>query len=123
MDNIRNTCLRFNLRKPVHNKAWEYLQQLDKSEFKSYSNAIAISVADYFERHYRNQADPYFENREREEEFVNQIIREVEKALSNSVPNFLTACLAGIKTANRVSVTEATPDTTNADIDYDFVGG
>lgn len=127
MADIKNTCLRFNLDKPVHKKAWNYLQSMDKSQFKSYSHAVAVSVTDYFERHYRNQDDPYFENREREERFITQIIKSVEKSLEQTIPNFLTACLAGISRTYPVqaveSVAKSTDDTASEEIDYDFVGG
>ena len=124
---IKNTSLRLNLDKPTHQKAWEYLQSIDKSQFKSYSHAIAVSVADYFERLERNQADPYFENRGREERFIAQIITAVESALEKTIPNFLTACLAGISRTYPIQTAEipvkVADDTISEDVDYDFVGG
>lgn len=71
--NIRSTNVRFNLDKALQNKAWQYLQTMDKQKFKSYSNVIAVSLVDYFDRYYHSQDDPYFETREREEKFVDQI--------------------------------------------------
>ena len=35
---IRNTNLRFNLEKDLQRKAWEYLQSMNRQEFKSYSH-------------------------------------------------------------------------------------
>ena len=125
MANIRNTSLRFNLDKPIYQKAWDYLQGLDKSEFKSYSHAIAVSVTDYFERYNRNKTDPYFENREREEKFVEQIISAVEKALEKTIPNFLTACLAGVIGRHPIPIVEVMDnrDEINSDlVDLDFIG-
>lgn len=81
MSNIRSTNLRFNLDKPLYQKAWTYLQNMDKAEFKSYNHAIALSVAEYFERYYKKESDPYFETREREESFIEQIVLAVEKAI------------------------------------------
>lgn len=66
-NNIRSTNLRFNLDKDLQRKAWQYLQTMDKGTFKSHSNAIALSVCDYFERYYHRKDDPYFETRQREE--------------------------------------------------------
>ena len=127
MADIRNTSLRLNLDKSVHRKAWDYLQEMDKSKFKSYSNAVAESIVDYFERYYRNKSDPYFENREREEQFISQIITAVESALEKTIPNFLTACLAGISRSYPIQTAEipvkAADDTISEDVDYDFVGG
>jgi len=130
MNNIKIVTLRFNLDKPLYKKAWDYLQNVDKTKFKSHNFAIATSVSDYFERHYKNQSDPYFETRECEKKFVQQIISEVEKSLTNSVPNFLTACLAGLKIPQNQSYQSQSPEPVYApdevsvdDIDFDFVGG
>lgn len=60
---IRSTNLRFNLEKDLQRKAWEYLQTMDKKEFKSYNHTIALALVDYFDRYYRTQEDPYLETR------------------------------------------------------------
>lgn len=79
-NNIRSTNLRFNLDKDLQRKAWQYLQTMDKDTFKSYSNAIALSVCDYFERYYHRKDDPYFETRQREEQFINRIVKTIRFA-------------------------------------------
>ena len=71
-NNIRNTNLRFNLDKEQQRRAWEYLQTMDRQDFKSYSQVISLALVDYFDRYYRTQADPYLETREREELFMKQ---------------------------------------------------
>ena len=58
-NNIRNTNLRFNLGKEQQRRAWEYLQTMDRQDFKSYSQVISLALVDYFDRYYRTQADPY----------------------------------------------------------------
>ena len=95
-ENIRSTNLRFNLEKDIQNRAWQYLQTMDKQHFKSYSNVIAEALVEYFERYYRSQDDPYFETREREERFVNQIISSVESAMQKTLPVFLAGCITGL---------------------------
>ena len=60
-NNIRNTNLRFNLDKEQQRRAWEYLQTMDRQNFKSYSQVISLALVDYFDRYYRTQADPYLE--------------------------------------------------------------
>ena len=57
-NNIRNTNLRFNLDKEQQRRAWEYLQTMDRQDFKSYSQVISLALVDYFDRYYRTQADP-----------------------------------------------------------------
>ena len=49
---IYNTNLRFNLEKDLQRKAWEYLQSMNRQEFKSYSHVISLALVDYFDRYY-----------------------------------------------------------------------
>ena len=121
IENIRSTNLRFNLEKDTQKRAWQYLQTMDKQQFKSYSNVIAVALVEYFDRYYRSQDDPYFETREREERFVNQIISSVESAMERTLPVFLAGCMAGLSQAshNTTSVVQQEPD---AELDWDFLG-
>ena len=96
MREIHNTNLRLNMEKETHRRAWEYLQAMDKRQFKSYSNVIALALVEFFERKAKLQNDPYFENREREERFIRQIISEVEKALDKVLPVYLAGFMSGI---------------------------
>ena len=48
-NNIRNTNLRFNLDKEQQRRAWEYLQTMDRQDFKSYSQVISLALVDYFD--------------------------------------------------------------------------
>ena len=121
IENIRSTNLRFNLEKDTQKRAWQYLQTMDKQQFKSYSNVIAVALVEYFDRYYRSQDDPYFETSEREERFVNQIISSVESAMERTLPVFLAGCMAGLSQAshNTTSVVQQEPD---AELDWDFLG-
>ena len=95
-NNIRSTNLRLNLEKDLQRKAWEYLQAMDKQEFRSYSHVIALALVDYFERYYRTQEDPYLETREQEEHFVDQIVEAVERSLKQALPLFLSGLTTGL---------------------------
>ena len=124
-NNIRSTNLRFNLEKDLQRKAWEYLQAMDKQEFKSYSHVISLALVDYFDRYYRTQADPYLETREREELFVKQIVEAVEHSLKQSLPIFLSGLTAGMAQRvpqSRVSLTPHEESEPEADVDWDFLG-
>ncbi|NCD02343.1 MAG: adenylate cyclase [Clostridia bacterium] len=122
-ENIRSTNLRFNLDKDVQNRAWQYLQTMDKKKFKSYSQIIAISLVDYFDRYYQKQDDPYLETREREERFVAQIVTAVEKAMDRTLPVYLAGCMAGIaQITPQASVVAIEPEPEDADLDWDFLG-
>ena len=121
IENIRSTNLRFNLEKDNQKRAWQYLQTMDKQQFKSYSNVIAVALVEYFDRYYRSQDDPYFETREREERFVNQIMSSVESALERTLRVFQAGCMAGLSQASHTttSVVQQEPD---AELDWDFLG-
>lgn len=120
-ENIRSTNLRFNLDKDVQNRAWQYLQTMDKKKFKSYSQIIAISLVDYFDRYYKKQDEPYLETREREERFVEQIVTAVENAMNRTLPVYLAGCMVGIaQITPQVAVAAYEPE--DADLDWDFLG-
>ena len=126
MSNIKCTTLRFNIDKPLDRQAWEYLQGMDKDEFKSYSQAVALTVTDYFKRYYRLKDDPYLESREREERFVEQIVTAVESAVEKALPSFLAACFSKmVMPYNTVMPTENNNENSTQpdEIDFDFVGG
>lgn len=121
MSEVKCTNLRFNLDKPVQRAAWECLQTMDKAQFKSYSQVIALAVVDYFDRLERLQDDPYLETREREEQFVNRIVAAVESAMTKALPVYLAGCMAGLSKAAPVAPTQ-TPEAGAEAIDWDFLG-
>lgn len=132
---IHTTNLRFNTEKETQRRAWEYLQGMDKRKFKSYSQVISAALVEYFERQNRLKNDPFLETREREERFVEQIIASVESALTKALPVFLAGCAAGLSrsippTTEVVNTDSSTakeaakqPETSEADIDWDFLNG
>ncbi len=91
----RPTC-GSTLAKEPQRKAWQYLQTMDKSVFKSYNQAVATAVVDYFDRYYQTQDDPYLETRAREEQFVQQIVDAVRDTLRETMPVFLAGCITGM---------------------------
>lgn len=121
MSEVKCTNLRFNLDKPVQRAAWERLQTMDKTRFKSYSQVIALAVVDYFDRLEKLQDDPYLETREREERFVGQIVAAVERAMKDALPVYLAGCMAGLSKAVPVAPTQ-TPEAGAEAIDWDFLG-
>ena len=124
-NHIRNTNLRFNLDKEQQRRAWEYLQTMDRQDFKSYSQVISLALVDYFDHYYRTQADPYLETREREELFVKQIVDAVEYSLKQSLPLFLSGLTAGIAQREpqiRASFPAPENSQPDSDVDWDFLG-
>ena len=121
MSEVKCTNLRFNLGKPVQRAAWECLQTMDKAQFKSYSQVIALAIVDYFDRLERAKDDPYLETREREEQFVSRIVAAVESAMTSALPVYLAGCMAGLSKAAPAAPAQAVETSTGA-IDWDFLG-
>ena len=131
---IKTTNVRFNLDKDDQRRAWEYLQSMDKRVFRSYSHVISLALLDYFDRYYRLQEDPYFETREREERFVQEIVDAVSESLRQTLPLFLAGCMTCLSSLQPASdptlqlaqsetiAAEAPEETMPEDIDWDFLG-
>lgn len=52
---------------------------------KSGNTAVVRAVNDYFDRMQKLSDDPYFETRQREERFIEQIVTEVGKAFTAEI--------------------------------------
>ena len=122
MSNIHTVCLRFNLDKPLHKKAFEYLKSMDKSAFKSYTQAAALAITEYFERFFQKCDDPYFETREREERFIEQIVSAVGSAVEKALPGFMAAYLTNLAQPYQQTSLTAEQEPDLSEIDLDFVG-
>ena len=134
---VKMTCFRFNLDNPEHAKAWDYLHSIDKDKVKSGNTAVVRAVNDYFDRMQKLSDDPYFENRQREERFVEQIVTEVGKAFTAEMPKFLASLMLNLNAGYPMpipqtvvsSVTESNNNAENSDnvdysaIDFGFIGG
>ena len=153
MSKVLTTCFRFNMDNPEHAKAWDYRHNYDKDKIKSTNVAAITAVNDYFDRMGRLADDPYFETRQREERFVEQIVSEVGKAFIAEMPKFLASLMLSLNSSYPVQFNEiravpmgtmdgrgytgdgnpsATEGFENADnsenddysgIDFDFIGG
>lgn len=94
--NIKTICVRFNLDKPIHCKAYNFLRS--QTEFSN-SQAIAIAVASFFEN--RNLAD--------------RIVAAVKESLAGFVPNSSPTVSGNVVSqSDEISINE---------IDFDFLGG
>ena len=85
MSRIFTTTLRLNLEDEADRRAWEYLQKLDKRQYRSYSKAIVAAVNGYFERQQRLSADPYLETREKEDAFLQRVMSSIQTGLQRTV--------------------------------------
>lgn len=134
---VKMTCFRFNLDNPEHAKAWEYLHSIDKDKVKSGNTAVVRAVNDYFDRMQKLFDDPYFETRQREERFVEQIVTEVGKAFTAEMPKFLASLMLNLNAGYPMPIpqtavsaeTESSKNTDDGDnvdysaIDFGFIGG
>lgn len=128
---VKMTCFRFNLDNPEHARAWNYLHNFDKDRVKSGNTAVVNAVNEYFDRMQKLSDDPYFETRQREERFVEQIVSEVGKAFISEMLKFLASLMLSLNMTypiptpqQAVSVgTENNDDTDYSDIDLDFIRG
>ena len=83
---IVSTNIRFNLEKEADRTAWEYLQQRDKRQHRSYSRAVIAAVNDYFERRGRLASDPYLETREKEDVFLLRVLETIRAGFNQATP-------------------------------------
>ena len=61
---IVNTNIRLNLQNESDRKAWEHLQKMDRTRYKSYSKVVVLAINDYFAREEKKDKDPFLESRE-----------------------------------------------------------
>lgn len=118
---IINTNIRLNLNKPEDRQAWEYLQRLDRKKHKSYSRAIVAAINDYFSRQERLAADPYLETREKEDAFLEKVLKTIREGLRSSDTGL--AGLAALLQSVPAAAHPSEPVMTDEDLDtaMDFI--
>ena len=84
MSEIYTTTLRLNLDNEDDRRAYEYLRQMDRTRYKSYSAAIVAAINDHFSREARLADDPFLETRERQEAFLREIKDTVQAAMQTT---------------------------------------
>ena len=81
---IINTNIRFNLDNEDDRKAYEYLQGMDRKQYKSYTKAVVLALIEHFERQQRLEADSYLETREKEDMFLKKVLDTIEQGLKTA---------------------------------------
>ena len=81
---IINTNIRFNVDNEDDRKAYEYLQDMDRQQYKSYTKAVVIALIEHFERQQRLEADSYLETREKEDMFLKKVLDTIEQGLKTA---------------------------------------
>ena len=116
-----NTNIRLNLNKPEDRQAWEYLQNMDRKEYKSYSRAVVAAINDHFSRQERVVNDPFLESREKEDAFLQKILDTIREGLQSSDAGLasLSALLQAVQAASLPAQETMTDE--NLDIAMDFM--
>lgn len=83
---IRNTNIRFYEEEEEDKRAWEILHALDKKQFKSQSKFVVLAILDYYEKCMKQEQDPYFETRGKEDAFSDRIVKSVEEKVLSNLP-------------------------------------
>ena len=117
-----NTNIRLNLANEDDRRAWAYLQNLDRTKYKSYSRAVVAALNDYFGRQERLADDPYLETREKEDAFLLWVQETIERSLRASSTSGISGLAALLQTAQSVT-TSAQTDEAEDDLDtaMDFI--
>ena len=116
-----NTNIRLNLNKPEDRQAWEYLQNMDRKKYKSYSRAVVAAINDHFSREERCASDPFLESREKEDAFLQKILDTIREGLQSSDAGLagLSALLQTVKSASLPAQDTMTDE--NLDIAMEFM--
>ena len=115
-----NTNIRLNLDREADRKAWEYLRNMDRKKYKSYSRAIVIAVNDYFDRQERMKKDHYLETREKEDAFLDKVLTTIEQGLKASSSNNTITNLLQLLNAEQPKTELADKTDEYADTALDF---
>ena len=82
----KNTNIRFYDEEEDDKRAWDILHSLDKKQFKSQSKFVVLAILDYYEKCLKQERDPYFETREKEDAFSDRIVKSVEEKVISNLP-------------------------------------
>jgi hypothetical protein len=116
-----NTNIRLNLNKLEDRQAWEYLQNMDRKKYKSYSRAVVAAINDHFSRQERVVNDPFLEFREKEDAFLQKILDTIREGLQSSDAGLasLSALLQAVQAASLPAQETMTDE--NLDIAMEFM--
>ena len=98
---IINTNIRFNLDNEDDRKAYEYLQSMDRKQYKSYSRAVISAINEYFEREQKLTDNPFLETQEKEDRFIQKILDTINQGLQKSSASGGLASLVRLISANQ----------------------
>lgn len=86
---IRNRNVRFYVEKELDGRAWEILHSGEIKVYGSQNDFIIQAINDFYERHLKKKQDSYLETREKEDAFVDRIVKAAEEKFANKIPELL----------------------------------
>lgn len=86
---IRNRNVRFYVEKEMDGRAWEILHSEEIKVYGSQNDFIIQAINDFYERHLEKKQDSYLETREKEDAFVDRIVKAAEVKFANKIPELL----------------------------------
>ena len=115
---IINTNIRFNLDNEDDRKAYEYLQCMDRKQYKSYTKAVVIALIEHFERQQKLESDSYLETREKEDIFLQKVLDTIEQGLKTAGNIGGLIQLLSASTGQQPQVEHNTEEDTNAALNF-----
>ena len=115
---IINTNIRFNLDNEDDRKAYEYLQGMDRKQYKSYTRAVVAALNFYFDRQILLEADHYLETREKEDIFLQKVLDTIEQGLKTAGNIGGLIQLLSASTGQQPQVQHNTEEDTNAALNF-----
>ena len=86
---IRNRNVRFYVEKEMDSRAWEILHSEEIKIYGSQNDFIIQANNDFYERHLKKKQDSYLETREKEDAFVDRIVKAAEEKFAGKIPELL----------------------------------
>ena len=109
MKRIVNTNIRFDRNREDDRQAYEYLRNMDRTKYKSYTRAVVAALNDFFSRQKRIHADPFLETREKEDRFLEKVLDTVRESIRQGMNSI--QLMAPVLSAQ----TKAMPDDSGTD--------
>ena len=130
---VQTTNIRFNLEDERQRYAWQLLQDRDKEQYSSYSQAVISALIELLKEPETDYQSPEMILNE---VYIPQICRTVEETVERAIEKMLPAFLAGYMSCMgsighvkdnalrlpRSIETKEEPDPADTDIDFSFLG-
>lgn len=116
MDELKQCTVRFNMENPIHQKAWEYLQNRDKKKYTSYSNLIADALNFYFEKE-TTDAEIWENN------LIVRISEVMQKCLADVLTNRILKIIFSDDKSLENEESKVNSEEKKSEVDWDFLGG